>query len=134
MTETEEIKAEVMKMKASIEGLRSDNAKLREELASFKKLAVGAMLGEGTHVGRDEPESESPTERRLFWAFVKGLGSVLEIFPPEGHFDRLRIQKRSPASQWASLVRDFWNADPDGENDDTAPSTPGDDAGRENAP
>lgn len=100
MTQIDEIKAEVSELRTSIDGLRHENAKLREELAGFKALAIETLA--------DRSESESKTEQSLFWAFLRGVGSVMEIYPPEGCFDRWRRREPAAENEYALLFRELW--------------------------
>ena len=38
-----------------------------------------------------------------FWSFVAGVGSVMEIFPTPGRFDRWRMKEELPENEWAML-------------------------------
>src|SRR5258708_6767428 len=102
MTQIDELKAEMRELRSRIDGLCHENAKLHEELANFKVHATDAPT--------DESETNVPTKRSLFWAFLRGVGSVLEIYPQEGCFDRWRMQKVIPENDYALLFRELWES------------------------
>jgi hypothetical protein len=101
MTQMDEIKSELSELRSSIDGLRRENARLREEMAIFKAQADDAVA--------DQSDSDPPVRRSLFWAFLRGMGSVLEIYPPEGCFDRWRRKEAIPENDFALLFRELWD-------------------------
>ena len=78
-------------------------------------------------------EAETVDQPHRLWAFLTGVGSVLEIFPPPERFAAWRHKKRPAESEWASLVREFWDCTRN-QQDEIAPSNPSTGQSGEHAP
>jgi hypothetical protein len=80
---------------------------------------IGAILGKNLPLdpgGRPETIQVDSTSRAegpvvgyasLFWAFVDGVGSVLEIFPSPERFDRWRQHEHNLDNEYALLFREL---------------------------
>ena len=75
------------------------------EKPNFKHIVMTPESDE-----RVEDEEPTASESSSLWAFLRGMGSVMEIWPTPERFDRWRKKERVPKSEWAEFVRDFWEA------------------------
>lgn len=79
------------------------------------------LIALAPHRRQDIAQGVVPGEPQWRWAFLAGVGSVLEFFPPPDRLDHWRIKRRPPQGEWGSLVRDFWESE--GETDKTMPNS-----------
>jgi hypothetical protein len=71
----------------------------------------------------DEPSAVKPSS---LWAFLRGMGSVMEIWPPPERLTEWRVTRKPREGEWSRMVREFWDSARKDE-DNPPPSLPNED-------